>query len=1416
MTSQEDAKQRATDQEAMRKRSALATVLGPCATCGGDNRTIARFCKYCGQPIAAHSLGKAVTLDVRLGLNGIIGRDRIKKEIATLVNLIKIRTERRAGGHPVVPLNLNTIFLGNTGTGKTLIAKVLASTYKELGILSRGHIVEADAKACAQGPRGLIKTANGGVLLIDEAHRLVRENAAFFADLQNEIERGLNDEVIIIAGLAKPVEEWLADNPEFAARFNRTWLFEDYTGEELAAIARLVFSKFQLTLDDEAKDKLLQITRSKYETRASDFKNAWYVVRDLFEETQGRQANRLAASGDLSSATLATITADDLPGDMTARKSVADSMKEMSALVGMDTMKAEIESLIKFLQMQRRLKEEGRAQTDVAIHCILTGNPGTGKTTVARILANVFHSMGLLPTNKMVEVDRAGLVGDYVGSTALKTLQKIDEAMGGVLFIDEAYTLVPEGGDTFGQEAIEVLLKRMEDRRGRFVTVAAGYKKEMERFIKANPGLPSRFNRYFHLEDYTAEELAEIYTRIAQAQGYTTEDGFRQALTDGLEQITAVKDREFANARTARNLFERTIQRQSERVIKNDTADSLLLMIEDLPTEQRIRRSLDEILGQLDGFVGMNELKVEIRKLAKHLSIEKVRSAQGLKTTRSGNHMVFTGNPGTGKTTVARILGEVFSALGLLPHGRVVEVDRSQMVAQYVGGTAPRVMELCDKAIGGILFVDEAYTLAPPPEGGGDGFGKEALEALMKRMEDDRERLVVIAAGYKDDMDRFLGTNPGLKSRFNRFFHFEDYEPDELQAIFLQMATGMEYTVDAEAGVRVGKIFADLYRRRTKDFANGRDVRNLLENTLRRQSDRMSGAAGELTRDILMTVTAEDIAYELPSETTAEDALAELDELVGLDDLKAEVRKLVNLIRVQRARQEAGAEATDVGMHMVFTGNPGTGKTTVARIIGRVFCGIGLLPVSHVVETDRSGLVGQYVGSTPKLTTAKIDQAMGGILFVDEAYTLKQEGGSDSSGLEAIDTIVKRMEDDRGKFVVIAAGYKKDMDRFLAANPGIKSRFNRYLHFPDYQPAELQRIFESLVKKRDYRLTDEATAILPGVFQTMYDRRDANFGNGRDVRNLFEDVLSKQAERLAAKMDAGGDIDPGEYSEFQEEDLPVELGDASATTIGESFAKLNSLIGLGPVKREVESIVAYLETEIARQKQGGQVSALALHYLFLGNPGTGKTTVARIIADVFKAVGILPRGQLVETDRSGLVSGYVGQTAGKTNAVIDSALGGVLFIDEAYALASGGPSDFGQEAIDTLLKRMEDERGKLIVIAAGYEREMQNFLKSNSGLRSRFSKTIVFPDYEPAELRSIFVALLKNKQMQITKPALKMVAEHCMRIYAERGADFANGRTIRNYFEAVLQKQAVRVQSRIRSGGFNQERINIIEESDIL
>ena len=506
----------------------------------------------------------------------------------------------------------------------------------------------------------------------------------------------------------------------------------------------------------------------------------------------------------------------------------------------------------------------------------------------------------------------------------------------------------------------------------------------------------------------------------------------------------------------------------------------------------------------------------------------------------------------------------------------------------------------------------------------------------------------------------------------------------------------------------------------------------------------------------------------------------QLNKLIGLSSIKESLLKI-------KAFALANKGNDSLNIHMCFYGNPGTGKTEVARIIADILYENKILPTKKVVEVDRSGLVGEYLGETPQKTMSKIMQAMGGVLFIDEAYALvPADGRGFDYGYEAVATLIKAMEDYRGKFCVIMAGYKSPMEHMIATNPGFNSRIQFKLDFPNYSRGELSQIVDLMLSNRGYSLSDVAKDKLLDI--TDVKRKDPNFANAREIRNILEQVIMCQNVRCIGTTDKEiAIVDVNRY--IQDAKISLPLGGDSGKKILTGVDELEALVGLSTIKRMVKKVKAY-----AKRNSGDE--NFNMHMVFYGNPGTGKTEVARIISRILYDAGVLQEAKLIETDARGLMGKFVGETGPKTQAKVEEALGGVLFIDEAYALTEGGvgegkTSNYGEEAIAVLLKEMEDKRGQFCVILAGYQNEMKRMLSANPGFESRVQFTLDFPDYTREELGEIARIFLEKKKYSICDDALDRVLD--LAEWYRKKPNFANARTIRNILDQVIMNQNLRV-----------------------
>ena len=648
-------------------------------------------------------------------------------------------------------------------------------------------------------------------------------------------------------------------------------------------------------------------------------------------------------------------------------------------------------------------------------------------------------------------------------------------------------------------------------KRGDQYTENTEFKDELEDAISKVEGILAK-KYVLDIADDGSDELKEMLTCLWNSVELIMCAPLFIKSYDYLQESGGVSEKEFLEGLSAKLLehyaeFNAAVQKESLFIAK--TEDELFELYKQLIVLDKFGFlvpagttliNIGESEKKLGELIGLSGIKESIRKIKAYALNNKDSEDLNI-------HMCFLGNPGSGKTEVARYIAGILYENKILPTTKVIEVDRSGLVSQYFGATAEKTSRVISRAMGGVLFIDEAYALGNNAEVGTD-YGKEAIDTLVKAMEDYRGKFCVILAGYKNEMLQMLSTNPGFKSRIQFMLDFPNYSRDELKSITELMLKNRHYTIGDTALSRILDI-TDI-KRKDPNFANAREIRNILDQVIMCQNLRRAGSDDTELGIVDVNKYIQDAKINLPTSGTgtANKILTgeeELDQLIGL----AAIKRMIKKIKAY-AKRNQGQEGFN--LHMCFYGNPGTGKTEVARILSRILYDAGVLPEAKLVETDSHGLLGKFVGETAPKTQAKINDAMNGVLFIDEAYGLVStntaSGGVTSYGEEAIAVLLKEMEDRRGQFCVILAGYKDEMKTMLSANPGLESRIQFTLDFPDYTREELGEIAVAFLKKKKYEIDEPALNRLLDV--TEYYRNRPNFANARTVRNILDQVIMNQ------------------------------------------------------------------------------------------------------------------------------------------------------------------------------------------------------------------------------------------------------------------------------------------------------------------
>ncbi|MCM1224791.1 MAG: AAA family ATPase, partial [Lachnospiraceae bacterium] len=687
--------------------------------------------------------------------------------------------------------------------------------------------------------------------------------------------------------------------------------------------------------------------------------------------------------------------------------------------------------------------------------------------------------------------------------------------------------------------------------------------------FRKNSEIYERLCRH-HLEipDLSVDEVYQMSLDYAKRQGFAlseeTEERFHKWLLEEYPR-SEVKEWEFVDELFNNQIFTDFLTQGRE---------SMTLMPDIIPTGEKLRAP-EEIFQELDRLVGLEQVKKELR------GMYNTRVVLGT-AYREPEHMCFVGNPGTGKTEVAKMVVDLLYAMRLISKDVCVTVKATDLMAGYLGQTSGQTEEYIKKAYGGVLFIDEAYGLGREES----LYAQEALDVLIQEMADTEnpERPVVILAGYEEEMHQLMAANPGLQSRIRRFVHFKDYSEDELFRILYKILEEKGFQLDASEKDR--KRFRDkdfklaslpkqlsglsdlIKEKKSKEFfGNARDMRTLCDRLIEQWAcDGSDESPAEKPRVIGATHID-----SLNDEKRKEETEGGIGELIGMADLKEKLAEFEAKVKYGAELRRNGIVLPTANMHMLFVGNPGTGKTTVAMRLADKLCRIGVLPSNRCIVAEGKDLIRYQKEKTPAQTTEDyIKRARGGILFIDEAYSLLNR----QEGWEVIDVLLTAMEKYKEDTIFIFAGYPRDMEALLNANSGLQSRIANHFEFPDYEPAELVEILYLELRKTGLHFADDDAAIaklldIMEMFSAM-----PNFGNGRFVGLLFEQIIAKRANA-------------GNYKKGDKENLRTLTTD-DIPTISELLRTSHGRKGLeDPEKRKDE-----IMDRVARHELGHAVVSL--------------------------------------------------------------------------------------------------------------------------------------------------------------------------------------------------------------------------------
>ncbi|PGH11549.1 hypothetical protein AJ79_04807 [Helicocarpus griseus UAMH5409] len=756
--------------------------------------------------------------------------------------------------------------------------------------------------------------------------------------------------------------------------------------------------------------------------------------------------------------------------------------------------------------------------------------------------------------------------------------------------------------------------------------------------------------------------------------------------------------------------------------------------------QKLVENANSDVLDELMGMTGLEDVKSQF--LLVKSKIETVeRQGTDLKNERFG--AVLLGNPGTGKTTIARLYAKFLSSFDILPGSEFIETTGSRLASDGVNGAKGHIDRIL-KAGGGAFFIDEAYQLADGRNYG----GAAVLDFLLAEIENQVGKIVFILAGYNKQMERFFEHNPGFDSRMPCRLQFADYDDSELLIMFTRLVD-KKYKNRMKLEGGPNGLYARILIRRLgrnrgrEGFGNARALQNVLAKISDRQANRLrrDRASGAKPDDFFLT--KEDLIGPEPSKALLKCAAwKELQQMIGLKSVKNSVQGLLDRVKVNYDRELQEKPPIEVSLNRVFLGSPGTGKTTVGKLYGQILADLGLLTNGEVVIKNPADFIGNVLGASETNTKAILKATEGKVLIIDEAYMLYSGSGgaggsTDTYKTAVIDTIVAEVQSTPGEDrCVLLLGYDEQMqEMFQNSNPGLSRRFQLAdaFHFDDFEDGQLRNILELKLRKQGLDATEEAKNTAIEVLGRA--RLRPNFGNAGEVENLISHAKAHQQQRQSRLPASKRSVD----IIFEAEDFD-ENHNRSKTAVANCRELFADVVGCEAIVQKLESYQKAFANMKARRLDPR--TQIPFNFVFKGPPGTGKTTTARKMGKVFYDMGLLSSSEVVECSATELIGQYVGQTGPKTQKLLEKALGKVLFIDEAYRLCHGG---FATEAINELVDNLTKTKfaGKIIVILAGYNDDMNQLLSVNQGLSSRFAEEIVFTNMLPEQCLSLLEQRLK-------------------------------------------------------------------------
>lgn len=810
----------------------------------------------------------------------------------------------------------------------------------------------------------------------------------------------------------------------------------------------------------------------------------------------------------------------------------------------------------------------------------------------------------------------------------------------------------------------------------------------------------------------------------------------------------------------------------------------------------------DEIMDRLYRLTGLRKVKEEITQIMDYAEFVCLRRENGFSDHFPAIHLIFTGHPGTGKNTVAGMIGELYCKIGLLGNGKVNHYKRADLVREGVAAEEQLVRQALKKSLGGILFIEDAGDLFHPEEPSDRGM--VVLGVLFGILSREKPEVLVILADEEEEMNMMMESLPELKKLFPRHLCFEDYTPEELMEITHTKLEKLQYRFSPAAEEKFYKQLKIACRANEVDFTNGRYIDEQIEAAAVQMSRRlMANRQGEYQKEELMLITEEDIS--LLQDDDPVKSLEKLNAMVGLGQLKQSIVRHLNYVYFIRERQKHGFTDTIPPLNMIFSGNPGTGKMTVAKMMGEIYHSVGILVKPQVVMQDGRALVADAGVQPQQAADVIMDMAAGGMLYIDHADVLPQS----EYGLALLESLLAYLPTEEcGDTILVLGGYPDKVTKMLEINPTLKNYFPYIFQFNDYTPEELMQIAENKLTEKNYIFHPKAREVFEGLIRKAYESRNKNFGNALLVEKIVEMSIRNMSERTM-NIRRERELTRQEITTIRKDDIPVHIfempkfdqDDFDEEGISSALEDLEQMVGQAGIKKQIRDFV-----ELARHysHEGIKLSTkMSLQWCFTGNSAMGKGTVARIIARLYKAMGIITTNRVLDFK----VDRMIGLMEDEAQRAIGEALaksnGGVLLFDEDSPKLNEAVG-FRERVRAILMNQMAERPGAYIIIYAE-PRDKSAGLNGDAEHLSELINVLVFEDYTKEELMVILRRRLAKENMKMTTTARQHMTTFIGTMVSTEERSHASSRLMRIIADMIVRNCLQRIAKKQQNAKVNEE-----------